>query len=45
VFPPTTSLEIPSSVLSSDSEYQFGVGVRAPDGNLTVVERTFFTAP
>ncbi len=45
VFPPTASLEIPPSVLEADSEYQYGLGVRAPDGNLTVVERTFFTAP
>lgn len=45
VFPPTTSLEIPPAVLAPDSEYQYGVGVRTAEGNLTVVERTFTTAP
>ena len=45
VLAPTTSLAIPAAVVAADSEYQFGVGVRTADGNLTVVERTFFTAP
>ena len=45
VFPPTTSLEIPPAALAPDAEYQFGVGVRSAEGNLTVVERTFTTAP
>jgi hypothetical protein len=45
VFPPTTSLAIPAAVLTVGSEYQFGVGVRSADGNLTVTELTFTTAP
>ena len=45
VFPPATSLAIPAHFLQADSEYQFGVGVKTANGNLTVVERTFFTAP
>ena len=45
VFPPTTSLAIPAHFLQPGSEYQFGVGVKATNGNITFVERTFFTAP
>jgi hypothetical protein len=45
VFPPTTSLAIAPQFLQGGSEYQFGVGVRMPTGNITFVERTFFTAP
>jgi len=45
VFPPTTSLSVPASMLTADSEYQFGVGVRTENGNLTTVELVFFTAP
>ena len=45
VFPPTTSIAIPAHFLHAGSEYQFGVGVRSATGNLTFVERTFFTAP
>jgi hypothetical protein len=44
VFPPATSLSIPAELLVADSEYQFAVGVRMPDGNLTFVELAFFTA-
>lgn len=45
VFPPTTSLEIPAQLVEADSEYQFGVGVKTANGNVTFVELTFFTAP
>ena len=45
IFPPTTSLVIPPHFLQADSEYQFGVGVKTTNGNITFVERTFFTAP
>ena len=45
VFPPTTSLAIPPQFLQAGSEYQFAVGVRASDGNVTFVETTFFTMP
>jgi hypothetical protein len=45
VFPPTTSLTIPASLLSKDAEYQFGVGVKTANGNVTFVELTFRTAP
>jgi hypothetical protein len=45
VFPPTTSIAIPAHFLHAGSEYQFGVGVRSATGNITFVERTFFTAP
>lgn len=45
VFPPTTSLAISPQLLKAGSEYQFGVGVMMPSGNITFVERTFFTAP
>jgi hypothetical protein len=45
VFPPTTSLAIPSHFLQTGSEYQFGVGVKTTNGNITFVETTFFTAP
>jgi len=44
VFPPTTALAIPASLVEAGSEYQFGVGVRAPSGNVTFVELTFTTA-
>jgi hypothetical protein len=43
VFPPTTSLEIPAALLVADSEYQFAVGTKMPDGNITFVEHAFFT--
>lgn len=45
VFPPTTTLAIGAPLLQRGSEYQFAVGVRTADGNITFVERTFFTAP
>jgi hypothetical protein len=45
VFPPTTSLAIGPPLLQAGSEYQFAVGVRMPNGNITFVERVFFTAP
>jgi hypothetical protein len=44
VFPPVTSLEIPSAAIEPGSEYQFEVGVRTANGNLTFVEHNFFTA-
>jgi hypothetical protein len=44
VFPPATSLVIPAELLAEDSEYQFAVGVKMPDGNVTFVELAFFTA-
>jgi hypothetical protein len=43
VFPPTTSLSIPAALLVADSEYQFGVGAKMPDGNITFVELAFLT--
>lgn len=43
VFPPTASLVIPAALLVADSEYQFAVGVKMPDGNVTFVELAFFT--
>jgi hypothetical protein len=43
VFPPTTSLVIPAALLVADSEYQFAVGAKQPDGNVTFVELAFFT--
>lgn len=43
VFPPSTSLVIPAELLVADSEYQFAVGVKMPDGNVTFVELAFFT--
>ena len=43
VFPPTTSISIPAALLVADSEYQFAVGVKMPDGNVTFVELAFFT--
>jgi hypothetical protein len=43
VFPPTTSLLVPAALLAADSEYQFAVGVKMPDGNVTFVELAFFT--
>jgi hypothetical protein len=43
VLPPTASLAIPAAALAPGSEYQYGVGVRAATGNLTVVELTFTT--
>ena len=45
VFPPTTSLAIPAALIQAGSEYQFGVGVKTAEGNVTFVELTFFTAP
>ena len=45
VFPPTTSVAIPAHFLQPDSEYQFAVGVKTANGNVTFVELTFFTAP
>jgi hypothetical protein len=45
VFPPTTSFAVGLPLLQAGSEYQFGVGVRTADGNITFVERTFRTAP
>lgn len=45
IFPPTTSVAIPSHFLQPGSEYQFAVGVKTANGNVTFVERTFFTAP
>jgi hypothetical protein len=35
---------IPAELLAEDSEYQFAVGVKMPDGNVTFVELAFFTA-
>ena len=43
VFPPTASLTIPAAMLLADSEYQFAVGAKMPDGNVTFVELVFFT--
>jgi hypothetical protein len=43
VFPPTASLLVPVALLTADSEYQFAVGVKMPDGNVTFVELAFFT--
>jgi hypothetical protein len=43
VFPPTVSLTIPAVLLTADSEYQFAVGAKMPDGNVTFVELAFFT--
>lgn len=45
VFPPRSRLAIPANLLERGSEYQFGVGVVTADGNVTFVERTFFTMP
>jgi hypothetical protein len=45
VFPPTTSIAIPAHFLQAGAEYQFGVGVKTTNGNITFVERIFFTAP
>jgi hypothetical protein len=49
VFPPTRSVPIisvpiPAHFLQPKSEYQFVVGTRFPNGNVTFVELTFFTA-
>lgn len=44
IFPPETSFEVPASIVEPGSEYQFVVGVRTADGNLTFVEHAFFTA-
>jgi hypothetical protein len=41
--PSTTSLAVPAQFLQPDAEYQFLVGVRTATGNITFVERTFFT--
>jgi len=43
VFPPTASLTVPAELLVAGSEYQFAVGVKMPDGNVTFVELAFFT--
>lgn len=45
VFPPTTSVAIPAHFLQRGSEYQFAVGTKTANGNVTFVELTFFTAP
>jgi len=45
VFPPTTSVAIPAHFVQPDSEYQFAVGTKTANGNVTFVELTFFTAP
>jgi len=45
VFPPTTSVAIPAHFLQRDSEYQFVVGVKTAEKNVTFVELNFFTAP
>lgn len=45
IFPPATRLAIPAAMLVADSTYQFGVAVRTYDGNLTLVETSFFTEP
>jgi hypothetical protein len=44
VFPPTTSVAIPAHFLQPGSEYQFVVGTKIENGNVTFVELTFFTA-
>jgi hypothetical protein len=44
VFPPTTSVAIPAHFLQPGSEYQFAVGTKTANGNVTFVELTFFTA-
>jgi hypothetical protein len=44
VFPPTTSVAIPAHFLRPGSEYQFVVGTKTENGNVTFVELTFFTA-
>lgn len=44
VTPPTTSLPIPAHFLQRGSEYQFAVGVKTANGNVTFVERSFSTA-
>ncbi len=43
--PPTTSVAIPAHFLQPGSEYQFVVGTKIENGNVTFVELTFFTAP
>lgn len=45
VFPPTTRLRIPPQFLARGSQYQFAVGAKMADGNITFVELTFSTAP
>lgn len=40
-----TSFGFPAGFLVPDTEFQVGVGARADNGNLTVVEHTFTTAP
>lgn len=45
IFPPMTTLAIGAPLLQRGSEYQFVVGVRTANGNVTYVETTFFTAP
>jgi hypothetical protein len=44
VLPPTTSIAMPEGAVAPGSEYQFEVGARAADGNITFVEHNFFTA-
>lgn len=45
VLPATTSFAIPAQLLQPNAEYQFVVGVKTATGNITFVDRTFFTAP
>jgi hypothetical protein len=46
VFPPATHIRVPPRFLVRDNEYVFAVGARAvADGNVSVVELSFFTAP
>lgn len=45
IFPPTTQLRVPQQFLARASEYQFAVGAKGTDGNITFVELTFSTAP
>jgi hypothetical protein len=45
VFPSTTSVAIPAHFVQPGSEYQFAVGTKTANGNVTFVELTFFTAP
>lgn len=41
----TTSFGLPSGWIRPDTEYQFGLGARSQNGNLSVVEIHFTTAP
>ena len=45
ILPPTTSLAIPAHMLKSGSLYQYVVGVKTDQGNLTSVELSFSIAP